>query len=384
MVATPMQPPTPMTTSRNPVTAPPSVPEVHQGLTDGQRHTRRLWTAVVVAGGVFAGSMGFAATVEIDHYSFAPGSAIETEPLVTVEEGAETFEDPGNILFLTARVGPLRALEAVGAWADGEIDVIPAAGVLGGLSPEENRRRQAEAMVGSKNTALIVAFERLGIPLDPTGTGATVMETPLEDSPAAAVLRAADTITAVDDTPIELSSDLGDAIGSLAPGTEVTLTVEDFPDGVEREETVTLAERPDDPSRGFLGVVTDTRAFDPRPAFDVDIDSGRVGGPSAGLAFTLAIIDVLTEGSLTGGLDVAVTGVILEDGSVQPVGGVPQKTAAARDAGADVMIVPPGEAAQVRGEGDMEVFEVETLDEALEVLESLGGDPIPDAPAPAA
>ena len=353
------------------------------GLTDGEKHTRRLWTGVVVAGGVFAGSLGFAAAAEIDHYSFSPGSAIETEPLVTVEEGAESFEDPGNILFLTARVGPLTALQGLGAWADGDVDVIPAAGVLGGLTPEENRRRQAEAMVGSKNTALIVAFQRLGIPLDPTGTGATVMETPLDDSPASTVLQAADTITAVDDTPVLLSSDLGDAIGSLAPGTEVTLTIEDAA-GTEREETVTLAERPDDPSRGFLGVVTDTRAFDPRPAFDVDIDSGRVGGPSAGLAFTLAIIDVLTEGSLTGGLDVAVTGVIAEDGTVQPVGGVPQKTVAAREAGADAMIVPVGEAAEVRGQGDMEVFEVANLEEALEVLESLGGDPIPAAPAPAA
>jgi PDZ domain-containing protein len=359
------------------------VPEVHPGLTDGEKHTRRLWTAVVVAGGVFAGSIGFAATVEIDHYAFAPGSAIETEPLVTVEEGAETFEDPGAILFLTARVNPLTALEGLGAWVDGNIDVIPASGVLGGLSPEENRRRQAEAMVGSKNTALIVAFQRLGIPLDPTGTGATVMETPLEDSPAATVVQAADTITAVDDTEIELSSDLGEAIGSRPPGTEITLTVEDSV-GEEREETVTLAPRPDDASRGFLGVVTDTRAFDPRPAFDVDIDSGRVGGPSAGLAFTLAIIDVLTEGSLTGGLDVAVTGVIAEDGTVLPVGGVPQKTAAAREADADVMIVPPGEAAQVRGAGDMEVFEVATLEEALDVLEDLGGEPIPGPPAPPA
>lgn len=373
-----------MTTSRNPVTAPPSVPEARPGLTDGERHTRRLWTAVVVAGGVLAGSLAFAATVEIEHYSFSPGSAIETEPLVTVEEGAETFEDPGNILFLTARVGPLTALEGVGAWADGDVDVIPAAGVLGGLTPEENRRRQAEAMVGSKNTALIVAFERLGIPLDPTGTGATVMETPLEDSPASEVLVAADTITAVDDTPILLSSDLGEAIGSLPPGTEVTLTVENFPEGEERQETVTLAERPDDPTRGFLGVVTDTRAFDPRPAFDVDIDSGGVGGPSAGLAFTLAIIDVLTEGSITGGQQVAVTGVIAEDGTVLPVGGVPQKTAAAREAGADAMIVPVGEAAQVRGAGDMEVFEVANLEEALDVLEELGGDPIPPAPAPPA
>ena len=64
------------------------VSEVGDGLTDadlaGERHTRRLWTAVVVAGGLFAGSLGFAATTEVDHYSFAPGSAVETEPLVTV------------------------------------------------------------------------------------------------------------------------------------------------------------------------------------------------------------------------------------------------------------------------------------------------------------
>jgi len=79
---------------------------------------------------------------------------------------------------------------------------------------------------------------------------------------------------------------------------------------------------------------------------------------------------------------VAVTGVIAEDGSVLPVGGVPQKTAAAREAGADVMIVPPGEAVQVRGAGDMEVHEVATLEEALDVLEELGGDPIPGPPAP--
>lgn len=357
---------------------PPIVPEAAEDPIDAEahreRHTRRLWTAVVVAGGMFAGSLGFVARVELDHYAFSPGSAFGTDGLVTVE-GAETFDDDGQIYFLTARSGSLTALEGLAAWIDGDVDVLPAESVLGGLTPEENRRRQAEAMVGSKNTALIVAFRHLGIPLDPIGTGATVMESPVEGSPAAEVVEAADTITAVDDEPIRLSEDLGEAIGSRAPGTQVTLTVEGA-DGAEREEVVVLAARPDDPSRGFLGVVTDTRDFDPRPAFHVDIRSGRVGGPSAGLAFTLAIIDALTEGSLTGGLDVAVTGVIAEDGTVLPVGGVPQKTVAARAAGADVMIVPEGLAAEVRGAGGMAVHEVGSLEEALDLLESLGGDPV--------
>jgi PDZ domain-containing protein len=231
-------------------------------------------------------------------------------------------------------------------------------------------------MVGSKNTAVVVALRRLGVPLSPTGTGAVVLSTS-EGTPAAEVLEVGDTIVAVDGVPVRVYEDLTPTVSDRAPGSQVVLTVE-AADGGERQETVTLAARPDDPARGFLGVTGDTRDYDPGLPFEVDIDSGRVGGPSAGLAFTLAVLDVLSDGDLTGGRRIAVTGTILDDGTVGPVGGVAQKAAAAADAGADVLIEPTDEEADARAhDHGLEVFAVDDLDEALEVLESLGGDPLP-------
>jgi PDZ domain-containing protein len=109
-----------------------------------------------------------------------------------------------------------------------------------------------------------------------------------------------------------------------------------------------------------------------------DIDSGEVGGPSAGLAFTLALLDRLTPGELTGGHTVAVTGTIASDGSVGPVGALGQKVAAARRAGAEVMIVPRSVwgAGVLRNRGPMQVVPVDDLAEALAVLAGLGGDPL--------
>src|SRR5690606_3334077 len=100
------------------------------------------------------------------------------------------------------------------------------------------------------------------------------------------------------------------------------------------------------------------------------------GGPSAGLAFTLALIDLLTPGELTGGHKVAVTGTIRLDGSVGPVGGGAQKAIAARNAGYEVFLVPPDELEEVKTTlgGDFAVIAVSTLDEALEALVSLGGE----------
>ena len=112
----------------------------------------------------------------------------------------------------------------------------------------------------------------------------------------------------------------------------------------------------------------------------MNIDTAKVSGPSAGLAFTLAIIDSLTPGNLTGGKKVAITGEIEPDGSVGPVGGVEQKTVAARQNGAKLMIVPVGEAAGARAHANgMKIVAVHNLDEALAALAKAGGDPVPRA-----
>ncbi len=128
----------------------------------------------------------------------------------------------------------------------------------------------------------------------------------------------------------------------------------------------------------MVGIVPVTKDLHLDFPVEVTIDPGQVTGPSAGLAFTLTIIDEMTPGSLTGGKKVAVTGTMDLDGNVGEVGGVPQKTAAALDAGAKLMLVPPPELKQARDRaGDsMKVVGVRTIDDALRALRQNGGAPV--------
>lgn len=344
----------------------------------------RYWIALGIALAVLGVAVGASLLVDTPYATLSPGSARDTAPLVSVD-GTETYAPAGKLFFLTVGIdGDVSVLEAATGWVDPDVDVLSREEVFGeGVTEEQNREINAAAMVGSKQTAVVVALTRLGIPLDPTGTGAVVIRT-VEGTPAAEVLDAGDTIVAVDGRSIELYEDLAPSLSARAPGEQVTLTVE-APDGAKREVVVSLAARPDDADAGFLGIEGDTRGFDPGVPFAVDIDSARVGGPSAGLAFTLALLDLLTEGELTGGHAVAVTGTIDEAGRVGAVGGVAQKAAAAAAAGSEVMLVPSGtyEEATERDHG-IEIIAVDTLDDALAALEQLGGDPLPPAPTPVA
>lgn len=344
----------------------------------------RYWIALAVAGVVFVVAIGAGLLVDTPYATLSPGQARATAELVAVD-GAPTFPVEGEILFLTVGVdGDVSLLEATAGWVDPEVEVLPREAVFGeGITPEQNTELNAAAMVGSKQVAVVVALTRLGVPLDPTGTGALVLGVE-PGTPADGVLEVGDTIVAVDGRPIALFTDLTPTVSARAPGDVVELAVE-AADGTARDVTLTLAARPDDPTAGFLGVSGDTRAFDPGLPFRVDIDSGQVGGPSAGLAFTLAVLDVLTEGQLTGGRDIAVTGTIDENGIIGTVGGVAQKAAAAASAGAEVMLVPTAEVADAQAHNHgMAIHAVGTLEEALAVLVGLGGDPLPPGPAPAA
>jgi PDZ domain-containing protein len=132
-----------------------------------------------------------------------------------------------------------------------------------------------------------------------------------------------------------------------------------------------------------VGVLTATRSEKFEFPVDVEIDTGRVSGPSAGLAFTLTILDELTPGDLTGGEKVAVTGTIRADGGVGPIGGAEQKAVTAREAGAKLFLVPAEEVDEARGRADgMKVVGVRTLDDALAELKELGGDDAGVAPGP--
>jgi len=141
-----------------------------------------------------------------------------------------------------------------------------------------------------------------------------------------------------------------------------------------REVQVVLGARESDSSKGFLGVSTFTRDLSFKFPVQISIDSGQVGGPSAGLAFTLGILDVMTPGSLTGGLKISTTGTMAIDGTVGPIGGIHQKVMASRRAGVQLMLVPASEVDEARKyAGDLRIEPVETLDQALEILTTVGG-----------
>jgi Lon-like protease len=178
--------------------------------------------------------------------------------------------------------------------------------------------------------------------------------------------------------------DLVAALADKQPGDTVELLI-DRPGAGEMTVTVELSASPDDPNRTIVGF----QPFDTRVVnlpFQVDIETGDIGGPSAGLAFTLALIDQLSPGQLTGGRNVAVTGTIALDGSVGAIGGLAQKVSAVHQNGVDVFLVPASQPelkdpVQMQtlidaGRGAVEIIPVATLDEALAALEQLGGDPL--------
>ena len=126
----------------------------------------------------------------------------------------------------------------------------------------------------------------------------------------------------------------------------------------------------------FLGITIQTLNTWRFP-LDVRINTQSVGGPSAGLAFTLALVNALSPGDVTGGRPVAVTGTINEDGTVGQVGGIPQKAITAQRSGAVALLVPSGQEQAARAQAPgLRVIAVRTVDDTLAALHQLGGVPV--------
>jgi PDZ domain-containing protein len=345
---------------------------------------RRTWPWWL-AGGLFftlSAAVLAAFTVEIPYYEFRPGSARPTAPLVEVVD-AEEYPPAGEIAFTTVSLQRSTVASYVLAWFDGDVEIVDEAVVLGDRSPGENRQFNLQLMDTSKQDAVRQALLALGYEVPVTVDGMVVVEV-LEGSPAEGVLAPGDTIVSIDGRELIEAHDLFEIMDGRAPGETVMLAVEAPDRSGVRMVDVVLGENPEDPSQGLIGVSLQPRNPSYEFPFGVDIDSGSVGGPSAGLAFTLGVVDVLTPGELTGGLRVAATGTIDGQGNVGPVGGVPQKAAVVVDEGYDVFLVPSSEAAQVseRVGDDVRVVPVGTLRDALDALASLGGSGIGPAPQP--
>lgn len=331
----------------------------HLGVTERSRN-RALTAASVIF--FLTGLVVVAWNIPLPLIAYSPGPVTDAVDAVRVD-GGTVYPVDGELVMLTVAGQDINAFEALVAAVDPSVDVIARQAVRRpDESDEEYRRRNLQLMDQSTATAIGVALSH--VPLD--GQESSVFITGYAaDTPAGAVLRIGDEILSLGGEEITSTDDLARVMAGTRPGDVVPIEVERNGEVLALE--VELVAQEEDPDLAMMGV------FVRQLPFWIDIDSGIVGGPSAGLMYALAVIDVLTPDSLTGGRVVAGTGTIDPEGNVGNIGGVRQKVVAAEAAGAEYMLVPQGnyEAAQTAPRGAMELIPVTSLTDALEFLATL-------------
>ncbi len=331
-------------------------------------HRVPLWVAGLAAGlMVMSGGALAAWSVELPYFAFSAGPVGDVIEAVQVVGEIETYPSDGEFYMLTVSLQEVNAYEAIAAGFDPTVDLIPASVIRGREESDEDfRNRGLIAMDTSKEAAVAVAMDRLGMSNVVTSDGVRVAQL-LDGSPAAGRLEVGDVIVAVEGEPVTLSDDLREVVGRHQPGDWVELTV--LRGGEETSVRVRLTESEDEPGRPLIGILAETV----NPRFPVQIDSANIGGPSAGMMYALGIIELLTEDDLAKGHVIAGTGTLAADGSVGPIGGVRQKVVAAEAAGAEYVLVPQAnyEKAVTADVSRIQIVPVATIDDALDFLRGL-------------
>jgi PDZ domain-containing protein len=308
--------------------------------------------------------------IELPYLAWSPGPTPEVIDLLTVE-GAEQYPVGGDLYMLTVSQQGLNVYELVAAVTDPHVDVLERTAVRPiDVTEEEYQRQGRERMDESKVAAISVALDRLGYDVTVEGDGVEVVSV-LEGTPAEGALIAGDIITAINGQPVFVGTDAVAEISTYEIGATIVLTVSRGQDIVE--VPVALIEHTQNKGQPMVGFGPATS--NPRFVFpiDVEIDSSNIGGPSAGMMYTLAIMNVLTPEDITHGLRIAGTGTITTNGEVGPIGGIRQKVVGATLSGAEYILVPEAnyeEALTVDIEST-EIVAVSTIDDALDFLATL-------------
>jgi PDZ domain-containing protein len=336
---------------------------------------------------LLAALVAVAAFLPVPYVTESPGPTINVlgkskdQPIISVT-GHRTFPTDGDLRLTTVSVtNPTHRIglgEALAAWFDGARAVYPRDVIY---PPEQSadqvEKQSAVEMVSSQDSAKVAALRALGYDLPTTVKVVAVSK----GAPAQGRLRAGDLITSVDGTPTKNAQAVTRGVQAAGAGTPVTLEVRRG--GATKTVTVTPEASPDDPPKALLGIQIQPSYDFP---FDVKVRLGDdIGGPSAGLIFSLGVYDTLTPGSLTGGANIAGTGTISADGRVGPIGGIQQKIVAAADAGAKIFLVPPANCdsalhADVTKD-DILLVKAATLKSAVASLKAYAQDPSADLPS---
>jgi PDZ domain-containing protein len=290
-------------------------------------------------------------------------------PLIEIK-GHAVYADVGHLNFTTVSYqgGPdqqVGLLTALRGWLSSSMSVVPQEAIFPkDESPQKVEQENTQQMRSSQQDAVAAALKELKVPVTTT----VAIDSVTKGLPADGRLKPDDKIISIDGIKATDTVSLTTRMKVLKPGDTVKLVV----DRGSQQQNVEIktVPSPDDAKRAVMGVILrDDYTF----PFTVKISVGEVGGPSAGLMFSLGIYDKLTPGSLTGGKFVAGTGTITPDGKVGPIGGIQQKLVAARNAGATVFFTPLDNCkdAVATAPKGLRLVRADTLDGAIKSLDAL-------------
>lgn len=299
-------------------------------------------------------------------WRFVPGDVRDVEDLVRIE-GATDYSSEGSLYLTTVSIDDsVTFAEWVRTAFDDQSIVVFKDDVTGGGSTRQLLEQARNDMQMSKEAARDVAFSELHM-LPPLAR----VDRVIPESPADGVLERGDVVRSVNASPTFTICQVQSEIYKVGVGAPVELQVRRGGKVLALDVT-TQALDDENPEYPIIGIEMEERRGARRSLPTVTIDTGEIGGPSAGTMFALTIYDRLTPEDLTNGLEIAGTGSINCDGTIERIGGVKQKVAAAEHEGAEIFLVPTGdfEAAQEAAD-DIEVVAVPTFEEAVEYLEGL-------------
>lgn len=337
------------------------------------RVSGRVWTLVISAV-VTAALLAVAFLLPVPYVRLAPGptfnviGVVDGQQVIEIE-GTKTYPVTGELDMTTVSEsggprGGLTFVEAIAAWFNSSDAVVPRELLYpDDVTGEEIRQRGAALFSTAESGAIAAALGYLGIPV----TTEVIVTAVLNETPAEGVLEPRDRIRAIDGKPVSTPQDVVDAVRAAPIGANLTLDIERG--GDPTQVRITTVDNPDKPGSGLVGITVGNFYT---PDFSIDFTLQDIGGPSAGLVFAMGIVDKLSADDITGGGHIAVTGTIAPDGSVGPIGGIRQKLAGARNAGAELFIMPRNHCAEAEGyipEG-LTVVPVESLREAVAAVAS--------------
>ncbi|MEU8659529.1 YlbL family protein [Actinoplanes philippinensis] len=305
-----------------------------------------------------------------------PGPTVDTlgssdgHDVIQVAKG-QTSKSAGQLRLTTVNVqSQVELVWAIRGWLSDSDAVVPRELIYPpDRSEQQVQEQNAQEWKESQTSAERVALRELGYP-EQVYVGKIT-----SGGAADGVLQAEDVITKIDGTAITESGQVSTLIQGKPAGSTLTIDYE----RAGKAGTARITSKADaEDGKPRIGIELGSRQTDP---LGIEIDLDKIGGPSAGLMFTLGIIDKIRPEDLTGGKIIAGTGTIDDDGKVGPIGGIPQKLAGAEKAGAVLFLVPKDNCAEAlrNARPGLTMAEVATVDDALTALKTFtaGNDPKP-------